>query len=113
MKEYNYHFYAYVGAVLTLAIILVVGLFSVLQPMRMFRSAKEMEVEAIHRGEEVFGRDCAACHGGHGEGVRGIAPPLNTQEFLKEASDELMFNTITDGRPGTSMPASVSRGASS
>jgi cytochrome c oxidase cbb3-type subunit 3 len=105
MKEYNYHFYAFLGAVLTLALILVVGLFSAFQPMRMFQSAKAMQAEAIHRGAEVFGHDCAACHGTRGEGVRGVAPALNTQEFLKEASDEVMVNTITDGRPGTSMPA--------
>ncbi len=105
MKEYNYHFYAYLGAVLTLAIILVVGLFSAFQPVRMFQSAKAMQAETIHRGAEVFGRDCAACHGARGEGERGVGPALNTQEFLKEASDELIFNTVSDGRPGTSMPA--------
>jgi mono/diheme cytochrome c family protein len=54
---------------------------------------------------EVFERDCATCHGSEGEGVRNSGPALNTQEFLREARDELIFNTITDGRPGTSMPA--------
>jgi cytochrome c oxidase cbb3-type subunit 3 len=105
MKEHNYQFYAYLGAALTLAVILVFGVFAALQPVHMHESATELRAEAIGRGVEVFARDCATCHGGRGEGVRNIGPALNTQEFLREASDELVFNTITDGRPGTSMPA--------
>ncbi len=104
-KEYNYHFYAYLGAALSLAVILVFGIFSALQPTRMATSAMEVKNEAITRGAEVFARDCATCHGVRGEGVRNSGPALNTQEFLKEASDALIFNTIADGRPGTSMPA--------
>lgn len=105
MKEHNYNFYAYLGAVFTLAIILVFGLISAFQPGRMFASARAIEAEAVSRGAEFFEQDCATCHGSRGEGVRNSGPALNTQEFLKDASDELIFNTITDGRPGTSMPA--------
>jgi mono/diheme cytochrome c family protein len=105
MKEHNYSFYAYLGAVFTLAIILVFGLFSAFQPGRMFASARAIEVEAVSRGAEFFEQDCATCHGSRGEGVRNSGPALNTQEFLKDAGDELIFNSITDGRPGTSMPA--------
>ncbi|MEA3336491.1 MAG: c-type cytochrome [Chloroflexota bacterium] len=105
MKEPNYSFLAYLGVVLTLAAILVLGLFSLKQPGQMYSSAKAHEHEAIERGDEVFEHDCATCHGVHGEGVRGSGPALNTQEFLSEAVDGLIFNTITDGRPGTSMPA--------
>ncbi|RME75615.1 MAG: hypothetical protein D6784_07620 [Chloroflexi bacterium] len=105
MKEYNYNFYAYLGAVLTLATVLVFGLFSALQPGKMVATAKALEAEAIKRGAEVYARDCATCHGDRGEGVRNSGPALNTKEFLTAAPDELIFNTITDGRPGTSMPA--------
>ena len=65
----------------------------------------ELENEAIERGAEFWQQDCATCHGPNGEGVRNSGPALNTKEFLKEAPDELIFNTITDGRPGTAMPA--------
>ena len=105
MKEFNYRFFAYLGIALTLGIILVFGLFAALQPMRMHTAAREIEAEAMERGDEVFARDCATCHGGQGEGMGNIGPALNTQEFLNDASDDVIFNTIADGRPGTSMPA--------
>ena len=105
MKEHNYSFYTYLGAVFVLAIILVFGLFSAYQPSRMFATAKAFETEAVERGGHLYQQDCATCHGRRGEGVRGSGPALNTKEFLEEAPDELIFNTITDGRPGTSMPA--------
>ncbi|MEZ4862508.1 MAG: c-type cytochrome [Caldilineaceae bacterium] len=105
MKEPNYHFYAYLGAVLTLATILVLGMFSAQQPARMAAKARSLEVEAIARGAEIFDHDCSTCHGDRGQGERNSGPALNTQEFLREAVDELIFNTIIDGRPGTSMPA--------
>ena len=105
MKEYNHSFYAYLGAVFSIAIILVFGLFSAFQPGRMVASAKALEAEAVERGAEVYHEDCATCHGERGEGVRNSGPALNTKEFLTEALDGLIFNTIADGRPGTSMPA--------
>ncbi len=104
-KEYNYQFYTYLGIVFSLAIILVFGIFAVLQPTRMSTSARAMEVEEIEHGAEIFARDCSPCHGRRGEGVRDGGPAINTQEFLSEARDELIFSTITYGRPGTLMPA--------
>ncbi len=104
-NEPNYQFYAYIGAVLTLASILVFGLFSVQQPARMHAKAMALKVEAVERGAEIFEHDCATCHGDKGQGERNSGPPLNTKEFLSDAVDALIFNTIVDGRPGTSMPA--------
>jgi len=104
-NEHNYQFYAYLGAVFTIGLILVFGLISAFQPGQMWASARAYEHEAIERGTETYAHDCATCHGAHGEGVRNTGPALNTKEFLEAASDELLFNTITDGRPGTAMPA--------
>ncbi len=105
MKEYNYNFYAYIGTAIVLAIILVFGLIAVFQPAQMLASAQAHHAEAVERGTEVFEHDCETCHGSRGEGVRNSGPALNTKEFLAEATDEIIFNTINDGRPGTSMPA--------
>lgn len=105
MKEPNYHFYAYLGAVLTLATILVLGLFSTQQPLRMAAKVRALEAEAVNRGAEIYAHDCATCHGNEGQGERNSGPALNTREFLSAAVDELIFNTIVDGRPGTAMPA--------
>ncbi|MCE7984135.1 MAG: hypothetical protein DYG89_23420 [Caldilinea sp. CFX5] len=105
MQEPNYHFYAYLGAVLTLATILVLGLFSTQQPLRMAAKVQALADEAIERGAEIYDHDCATCHGDQGQGERNSGPALNTREFLGAAVDEQIFNTIVDGRPGTSMPA--------
>ncbi len=105
MKKLNYPFYTYLGVVLALAVILVFGVYSAQQPGRMFARSKALATEEKERGAEVFRENCIACHGSRGEGVRNVGPALNTQEFLKAATDELIFNTITDGRPGTAMPA--------
>ncbi len=55
-------------------------------------------------GAALYGELCALCHGEHGEGgaVQG-APALANQDFLAAASDEFLFTTIADGRPGTRM----------
>ncbi len=46
---------------------------------------------------------CAGCHGAEGEGKSGIAPRLNSTTFLAAASDAFLFNTIKNGRSGTTM----------
>jgi len=52
-------------------------------------------------GEEVFARVCARCHGQDGEG--GIAPPLNSKEFLSTNDDEAIRQWVERGTLGTSM----------
>ncbi len=52
-------------------------------------------------GEEMFSRVCARCHGQDGEG--GIAPPLNSKEFLDANGDEAIRQWIVRGTLGTSM----------
>ncbi|QID16936.1 c-type cytochrome [Nitrogeniibacter mangrovi] len=61
--------------------------------------------DAARHGEELFGRICQQCHNTRGHGgkcpqlVRGAWAPGGAN------SDQLMFNTITHGRPGTQMGA--------
>ena len=54
-------------------------------------------------GEELWGANCAMCHGVNGEGVS--APSLNSQEFLTGTTDEQMDHLISNGVQGTAMPA--------
>ena len=54
-------------------------------------------------GKELYGANCASCHGAEGEG--GIGPALNSQEFLTAANDDQIRALITVGIPGALMSA--------
>ena len=51
----------------------------------------------------LYGRHCAGCHGADGQ--FGPAPPLNDPLFLAIVPDTILLGMVTDGRPGTPMPA--------
>lgn len=53
--------------------------------------------------ETLFKQNCSGCHGR--EGKLGPAPPLNDPLFLTMVPAETLLETITNGRPGTPMPA--------
>jgi mono/diheme cytochrome c family protein len=51
----------------------------------------------------LYGQNCAGCHGA--DGKLGPAPPLNDPLFLALVPDVVLAQVITEGRPGTPMPA--------
>jgi mono/diheme cytochrome c family protein len=51
----------------------------------------------------LYKQNCAGCHGA--DGKLGPAPPLNDPLFLALAPDAVLQQVITEGRPGTPMPA--------
>jgi mono/diheme cytochrome c family protein len=55
----------------------------------------------------LYSQNCAGCHGADGQ--FGPAPPLNDPLFLSIVPDEVLLMLVTEGRPGTPMPA-FSRG---
>jgi len=62
----------------------------------------EMTPAMVTAGEAIFAR-CQGCHGELGQGKQGMGPHLNSDTFLASASDEFLFNTIKNGREGTTM----------
>jgi mono/diheme cytochrome c family protein len=60
---------------------------------------------ATSKGKSLFNENCAACHQADAIGKPGVAPSLISPQFLSIASDEFLFETISKGRTGTSMPA--------
>ncbi len=60
----------------------------------------EVSPEAIN----LFATTCSGCHGANGQGSN-IAPPLNSPELRARLDDAALAATITNGRPGTQMPA--------
>ncbi|MDN3639087.1 c-type cytochrome [Simiduia curdlanivorans] len=57
----------------------------------------------IQRGEKIYQRDCAVCHGKAGEGI--TAPALGNASALAHNSDEFIRYAIQQGRQDTPMPA--------
>lgn len=58
-----------------------------------------------NRSEAELWAVCSACHQADGAGKPGVAPGLNNQAFLAAVSDDFLYKTIAEGRPGTSMLA--------
>jgi cytochrome c oxidase cbb3-type subunit 3/ubiquinol-cytochrome c reductase cytochrome c subunit len=55
------------------------------------------------RGEAIFARECASCHGATGTGGPNVS--LGTRDFLQAAGNGYLRYAIRGGRPGTPMPA--------
>lgn len=55
------------------------------------------------QGAPIFLQNCSTCHGLEGEGVS--APALRNDQFIKSSDDQAVINVVSNGRPGTAMPA--------
>jgi len=79
------------------------------QPRDRARAEKLGEREFAVDGATLYGTFCAACHGQGGEGMRypGMAPfpAIGNPDFLAQASDAFLAETVKSGRPGRRMPA--------
>jgi mono/diheme cytochrome c family protein len=59
------------------------------------------------RGEEVFGRACAGCHGANGAGIERdgtVVSAINVPAFLALISDQALRRIIITGRADLGMP---------
>lgn len=68
--------------------------------------------ELVAKGKQLFLVNCASCHGPEGKGDGERAAELNpkprnynTEKFKFGATSPQIYKTLTDGSPGTSMPA--------
>ncbi len=57
----------------------------------------------IKRGEQIYQKDCASCHGVKGEGI--TAPALGNQSALAHNTDDFIRYAIQNGREDTPMVA--------
>ena len=53
----------------------------------------------IAKGEKLFQRTCATCHGADGHGMPKLGKDLHNNQFTKNLSDEEMLEFIVKGRP--------------
>jgi putative heme-binding domain-containing protein len=66
-------------------------------------TAQEQKDADIVAGAKTFHSHCAPCHGYNGEGGRG--PNLAAGRFFHGSTDEDLVRNISQGIPGTEMPA--------
>lgn len=63
-------------------------------------------MENIAQGKRLYDTKCAGCHGIAGKGGGPLrAADFTDEHFMGEATDGFLFWRITDGKPGTPMPA--------
>jgi mono/diheme cytochrome c family protein len=91
------------GAVLMALLILAFPAYRFYEPSGREDARQEHVASLIAQGETLFSTNCAACHGE--EGLGGVAPALNSQQFLASASDEQIAILIAVGVPGSAMSA--------
>lgn len=60
--------------------------------------------ESIALGGQLYASNCAMCHGPEGQGTQR-APSLNVKSFLTSTNDQAIEQIVTNGVPGTAMPA--------
>lgn len=73
-----------------------------------FQKAQQIEV-----GAELFEINCRGCHGTRGEGIAGLAPPLNDEHFFTQRLEEVgwqgtiedyIVSTVASGRQISTRP---------
>jgi len=57
----------------------------------------------VGHGQQIFTNECVSCHGQQGTGGPNVH--VGNADLLEDASNGLLRLAITDGRPGTKMPA--------
>ena len=95
---------------IAVAVLVYVGLT---EETRMAQWARSQQAEAIEVGASLFEINCSGCHGLKGEGIPGLAPPLNDRHFFTERLEEVgwegtledyIVSTISTGRPVSTRP---------
>ncbi len=92
-----------VGAALLIGMALVFPLYRWIEPSDR-EASREAQLDSLaEAGQDLWGFNCASCHGLNGEG--GLGPALNSEQFLQAATDEQAELLISVGVPGSQMGA--------
>lgn len=91
------------GLVLFLLLVVAFPAYRAVDSTRRDTALSERQLALVSSGRQLWGLNCAACHGDNGQGVD--APALNAKEFLDGVGDEQMHRIVAAGISGTEMPA--------
>lgn len=84
-------------------LVIAFPLYKVVEADRRSEALTAQDAALVSGGQQLWGLNCAECHGVSGQGVD--APALNSQQFLTSSTDEQIHGIIAGGVPGTEMPA--------
>lgn len=96
--------------IITTVILIIVGLN---EEDRMSEFEQQQSAQNIEVGAELFENNCRGCHGLRGEGIPGLAPPLNDAHFFTRRLDEVgwqgsledyIISTVASGRQVSTRP---------
>ncbi len=65
--------------------------------------AAQMRPDQVHDFNDLYGRNCSACHGA--DGKNGTSIPMNNPVYMAVATDAQIRQVTANGQPGTLMPA--------
>ncbi len=91
------------GGALLILMALVFPVYRWYEPGARDEARTDQAAALAAKGENLWQFNCASCHGLAGEG--GIAPALNSEQFLQSATDEQSRTLIAVGIPGSQMSA--------
>ncbi len=103
----------FLGLILVLAAASIIIVLGLNEEARMASLAQARKAEAIEVGAELFEINCSGCHGLKGEGIPGLAPPLNDQHFFTNRLNEVgwqgsledyIISTVSTGRLVSTRP---------
>jgi mono/diheme cytochrome c family protein len=103
LNKENYDWLLIFGLATTLLIVFGIASYSLLEGERVAQAAELLHEKRLKHGKEIFGEQCASCHGENGEG--GIGTALNNKTLLQTTHDDRFFAVTRAGVPSTQMPA--------
>ena len=92
------------GLVFMLALLAGFAVYRVREPGLRRSALRAQTASYTTIGAQLFGANCAQCHGSRGTGG-GSAPTLDSSQFLKSTSDDQIVALVSGGVSGTEMPA--------
>ena len=92
-----------VGAGLLIVMALVFPFYRWYEPGARDESREAQAASLAEEGGNIWQFNCTACHGLNGDG--GTAPALNSEQYLRSATDEPTRNLVAVGVPGSQMSA--------
>lgn len=72
--------------------LIVYGLcfFSIMMMIYSCQNANQLQQDIYYvNGRDIYIKNCQNCHGGNGEGLGALTPPLTDSVFLKENKDKI------------------------
>jgi mono/diheme cytochrome c family protein len=91
------------GLAFMFILVIAFPLYRLREPTLRAEAKAAQESQYLVSGNDLFGKNCASCHGTNGTG--GTAPTLNSKQFLTTTSDQQIELLITGGVSGSSMVA--------